>query len=105
MRKGPAADLGRRVEPVEGEADRFHEGPGRGRRDDAPTDPYEQALAEPRLQHGDLTADGPVGQAEFSRRGGVAARPGGDLEDAQGMKGGKTAHRTSRLLSVSLAHR
>lgn len=104
QREGPAADLGRRVEPVEGEAHRFREGPGRGRRDDIAADPHEQALAEPRLQHGDLTADGPVGQPELGRRGGVAAGSGGDLEDAQRMKGWKTAHRTSALASVRLAH-
>ncbi len=89
----PAADLGRGIEPVEVRLTASAKARAAGVGTTFRPTRTKGALAEPRLQRGDLPADGPVGQPELGRRCGVAAGTGGDLEDAQSVKGRKATHR------------
>jgi hypothetical protein len=58
------------------------------RRGHAATIATEQRLPEPGFKRGDMAADCTVGQAAFGRCRRIAARPGGDFENTQGIKGG-----------------
>ena len=91
-RARPTAGFGRLHQAFEGKAHLGGEHAGEGGCGHPPAGADEKTLAKPALQKADLPADGAVGQAELRRRLGIAGRPRGDLEDAQGIQGWQLAH-------------
>ena len=59
----------------------------------------EEALAEPCLKSRYLPADGAMGQPEFGSRFSIAACPGGNLEDAQGIEWREAMHEPVRKMN------
>ncbi len=87
-----AAGFGGGDHAVEGQADFLGEGARRRGRGHAPPGPHEQPVSQPVLQRRYLPADGAMGQAELGAGLGITGGAGGNLEDAQGVERGKTAH-------------